>query len=112
MRKVALVVALLVAGFVAYNYMSQGDGPVSGDQALLEDLEYRFGEARKKMSGAGRSAGLTGIDTSSDAESAGLEIERILESAQKLARQADESVRPRAERLERTIREYKSQLRP
>jgi len=52
-----------------------------------------------------------GIDTSSDAESARLEIDRILESVQKLAREADESVRPRAERLEKTIREYKNQLR-
>ena len=111
MRKVAFVVALLVAGFVVYNYMSPGDGPVSGDQARLEELEYRFGEARKMMSSAGRSAGLAGIDTSSDAESARLEIDRILESVQKLAREADESVRPRAERLEKTIREYKNQLR-
>ena len=111
MRNALIVVVLLVAGVVVYNFMSGGGGPVSDDQAMLEDLEYRFDEARKKMSGAGRSAGLTGIDTSADAESARLEIERILESAQKLAREADESVRPGAERLERTIREYKNQLR-
>ena len=111
MRNALIVVVLLVAGVVVYNYMSGGDGPPSDDQAMLEDLEYRFDEARKTMSGAGRSAGLTGIDTSADAESARLEIERILESAQKLAREADESVRPQAERLERTIREYTSQLR-
>ena len=111
MRNALIVVVLLVAGVVAYNFMSGGGSPVSDDQAMLEDLEYRFDEARKKMSGAGRSAGLTGIDTSADAESARLEIERILESAQKLAREADESVRPRAERFERTIRDYRNQLR-
>ena len=111
MRNALIVVVLLVAGVVAYNTMSGGGGPLSDDQAMLEDLEYRFDEARKTMSGAGRSAGLTGIDTSADAESARLEIERILESAQKLAREADESMRPRAERLERTIREYMNQLR-
>ena len=111
MRNALIVVVLLVAGVVVYNTMSGGDGPLSDDQAMLVDLEYRFDEARKQMSGAGRSAGLTGIDTSADAESARLEIERILESAQKLAREADESVRPKAERLERTIREYKNQLR-
>ena len=111
MRNALIVVVLLVAGVVAYNAMSGGGCPLSDDQAMLEDLEYRFDEARKKMSGAGRSAGLTGIDTSADAESARLEIERILESAQKLARGANESVRPRAERLERTIREYMNQLR-
>jgi hypothetical protein len=111
MRNALIVVVLLVAGVVAYNTMSGGDGPISDDQAMLEDLEYRFDEARKKMSGAGRSAGLSGIDTSADAESARLEIERILESAQKLAREADASVRPQAERLERTIRDYTSRLR-
>ena len=111
MRNALIVVVLLVAGVVAYNYMSGGDGPLSDDQAMLEDLEYRFDEARKKMSGAGRSAGLTGIDTSADAESARLEIDRLLQSARKLAQEADESVRPQAERLERRIREYKNQLR-
>jgi hypothetical protein len=111
MRKVAIVVALLVAGLVAYNYMSGGGGPLSDDQAMLEDLEYRFDEARRKMSGAGRSAGLTGIDTSSDAESARLEIDRILNSAEKLAREADRETRASAERFERRVREYREQIR-
>jgi hypothetical protein len=111
MKKVAIVVALLIAGFVGYQYMSEGTDPLSDDQAMLEDLEYRFDEARKKMSGAGRSAGLTGIDTTSDAESARLEIERILKSAEKLAREADSTTRASAEQFARRVREYRNQIR-
>jgi hypothetical protein len=110
-RNVAIVVALVVVGLVAYNFMSGGDGPLSDDQAKLKDLEYRFAQAREQMSAAGRGAGLTGIDTSSDAESARLEIDRILESAQTLAREAEGETRAKAEKLVSRLREYRSGLR-
>jgi len=106
MKKLAFVVALVVAGFAVYHFTMDG-GPPSGDEAALIDLEERFESARKRISGAERGAGLAGIDTTSDASAALAEIDRLLASVQELARRADDSVRPKAERLERTIRAFK-----
>jgi len=106
MKKLAFVVAFVVAGFAVYHFTIDGGAP-SGDEAALIDLEERFESAKKRIAGAGRGAGLAGIDTTSDASAALAEIDRVLASVQDLARRGDDSVRSQAERLERTIRAFK-----
>jgi hypothetical protein len=106
MKKLAFVVALVAAAFVVYRVTQDGGAP-SGDEAALIDLQERFEAAKERVAAAGRGAGLAGIDTTSDASAEMAEIDRVLVAVQSLARRADDSVRSKAERLERTIRAFK-----
>jgi hypothetical protein len=88
MKKLVVVIFLLAGGLLVYNYAATGELTLvpslalSQEQQQVRDLEDRYDRARKEMAQAGRSAGLTGMDTSSQM-SAGLEQMAAMEKEAK-----------------------------
>ena len=114
MKKLVALVILLVAVFVAYTYFSSGTVPFlssssqSEEEMDLKQLSADFEAAKKQFRQAGRAAGLTGLDTTSDAGSAIQEIERIERALRTLKpRLKTESGKKEAARLEAEILAFK-----
>jgi len=76
MKKFAVVLVVALVGLLAFNYAKTGELTLSPsfsksaeEQAVL-DLQDNFAAAQKQFAQAHRSAGLSGIDTSSDVSAA------------------------------------------
>lgn len=71
MKKLLILIVLALAVWVGINYVRTGKislfpAEVSAEQKEIQDLEEELKSIDKQMAEAGRAAGLTGIDTSSD----------------------------------------------
>lgn len=118
MKKLLALVILLVAVFVAYTYFSSGtipflpSSPKSEEGMELKQLSADFEEAKKQFMQAGRTAGLTGLDTTSDAGSAMQEIDRIERALRTLkSKLKTASDKKEAARLEAEIMAFKGGVR-
>jgi len=118
MKKLVIAVVVIAAGLGAYNYFTTGkitlipSFSVSEEERELKNLESRFHKAKSRFRSAGRAASLSGVDSTSDAEAARLEIERVEEALGQLKRRLDsEDAKRDAQRLERTIQEFKKNMR-
>jgi len=114
MKKLLVVVFLLAGGLLAYNYAATGEFTLvpsfthSQEEQQVRDLEERFASTRKEMAQAGRTAGLTGMDTSSQVSAGLARIAALEKEAAALAKDLHE---PRAmERLE-TLRQELARAR-
>ena len=83
MKKAIVAVLFVVAGLLAYNFATTGEltlvpsFALSEDERQLKDLEARFKAARKEFAGAHRTAAVSGIDMTADAEAARRARERF-----------------------------------
>lgn len=117
MKKAVIVILLLVAALIAYNYFTAGELTLipsftkSEDERALEALEERFDQAVKQYSQAARSAGMAGIDTTADAEAARRAAEQIGKELKALrGRLSSESLKARAENLAASAKEFSDDL--
>ena len=118
MKKIAVVVVAVVVGLITFNYMSTGEFSVipafaqSEEERELNALEDRFKAAVKQYSQAGRTAAMSGIDTTSDAEAARREVRQISKELQALRKRlsSESSVR-KAEELAASMRSFSQSLR-
>ena len=117
MKKIVLLVIAIVGGLLAYNYLTTGElrllpGGQAESSPELVSLREDFDAAKQSFAQAGRSAGLTGMDTTFDAGAALEGIERIekelLALKPRLTSDADIAD---AERLESEIKRFKGELR-
>ena len=82
-KKILALAVLLVGGLFTYNYVTTGEltlvpsFTLSEEQQELRSLERRMDRAVKELSQAGRTAGLSGIDTSQQAEVALIDLKQI-----------------------------------
>jgi peptidoglycan hydrolase CwlO-like protein len=116
MKGLLLVVAIAIAALLAYNYVHTGKltlipSSLSKTEEQLQRLEQRLDNARREFQAAGQAAGLTGVDTSADAEAARREVERIEADLERLQGQLDDATRPIADQLKERIKEFKKDLR-
>ena len=118
MKKALAVIALLVGGILAYNFFTAGQltiipgSSLSEEEQELKALESRFHTARSRLSQANRAAGMTGTDTTADAEAALRQVERVEKDLKEvMARLSSESARQKATGLEREIQDFKKSLR-
>ena len=114
MKRVILVVLLAVGALMTYNYTKSGKftllppGPVTGEEQELRRLEKDFDTASKEFNQALRSAGLGGLDTTSDAEAAMNEVRRIERRLNDLEpRLVRSDLRKDASRLRYRVTEFK-----
>ncbi len=113
---IAIVVVVVVA-LVAFNYFQTGKfsilpgGGMSQEEKELNRLKGEFRRAAQAYRQAGRSAGLSGLDTTSDAEAA-LQtvdgVERDLKALRK--RTKDAEVRSKIDNLLAEIKKYKDDV--
>jgi len=119
MKKLALVVVLAVVGLVTYNYVSTGEltllpsGPRTAEEQQLVELQDRFEAAQKQFTQASRTAGLSGMDTTADAEAAMRAMSDIDAGLKKLRSKLDpsSSAGQKAERLGAAVSEFRERLR-
>lgn len=113
MKKVLAAVVLLVGGLLGYNLLTTGQLNVvpgvarSAEARELQDLASRFDAARGRMLQAQRAAGVTGMDTTADADAALREASSVRKDLAKLMpRLASEKDRSEAQALDARIREF------
>ena len=119
MKKLAVLIVIVVAGLVIFNYATTGtlrllpaSISMSDEERAVADLEERFEAARKQYSQAARSAGLTGIDTTGDADGALRSVEQIASDLKKLQQELSSGpAKEKAQTLAASIEGYKRSLR-
>ena len=89
MKKLLVVLLLAGTGWIGYQSYQAGRfsvyaGRLSPEEAQIRDLEKQIREAKKRFAQAGRAAGLSGIDTTAQADAAMREIKRLEGELEKL----------------------------
>jgi Tfp pilus assembly protein PilN len=82
MKKVLIVLLVAAAGWVGFQSYQAGEfslyaGKKSPEEVRIEQLEKQIAEARARYKQAGRAAGVSGIDTTAQADAAMQEIKRL-----------------------------------
>jgi hypothetical protein len=91
-KKILIGVFVGLLGLVAFNWFTTGEvvliptSPLSAEGRNLARLEGDFATAAHNFYQAGHSAGMTGMDTTADAQAALQELDRIEREAQELKR--------------------------
>ena len=118
MKKVMVAIVLAVGALVGYNFLTTGQlsilpsSSLTAEEQELEDLASEFDTARDRFHQAGRAAGMTGIDSSADAEAAILNAKRVEKALDELkGRLTSDPAREKARKLEREIEEFMRGLR-
>lgn len=103
MKKVAVIVLLLAAGvFAGYLYTHGGSGSkgLSPEQQQIQALEERIDADAGQIAQAGQAAGMSGLDTTSEAGAALGDLERIEQEIRELSRNTEsEEIRSECARL-------------
>jgi len=116
MKGLILVVLLVAAALLAYNYVHTGrltlvPSSLSKSEQELQRLGERLDSARRQFEAAGRAAGVAGVDTTADAEAARREVERIEADLQDLQKRLEAADRFKADELMDKIQEFKREMR-
>ena len=119
MKKLVVLIAVLAAGMLIYNYATTGTLSVlppslamSDDERAVQALEERFDDARRQFSQAGRSAGLSGMDTTGDADGALRSVQKIADELAALQQKLPSGpAKDKAETLAASIEDYTRSLR-
>ena len=117
MQKIVLIVVVIVLGLLAFNYFTTGElslmpaGGSSDDGSELNKLRGEFRSAAREFRQAGRSAGLSGMDTTHAAGAALAAVERVEEQVESLAKRTEDvDVKAEAEKLLSEIKKYKEDI--
>ena len=95
MAKLILVlIVLLVIGLFVFNYMQSGELTLipkkqTENDVKMKALEDELRAAKQQLAQAGRSAGISGLDTSEDAHAAKKEIDRITKEIAELKKKME-----------------------
>lgn len=110
MRKLLGLCFVFALGIFGYTHFLQVP-PASADERALDDLEHRFEAASQSMAMASRSAGATGIDTTSDIEAARAAVRRVDSELQALkGRLQTSAALQRADRLQEKVRAFRESM--
>ena len=96
MKKFAVVLVVVVVGLLGYNYATTGEFKLvpsfsnSEEEQAVLDLREDFAASQKQFAQAHRAAGLSGIDTSADADAAVNNVKRIKRELEKLRKKLTE----------------------
>jgi len=110
MKRVLIVLILAAAGYVVWNNVIAPRTAKAGESEIAE-LERQLDAARSEMVQAGRTAGMSGLDTTADAGAAAAEVERIEARLKEVSKTLKTpAAQERAERLQKKIDEFNRQL--
>lgn len=116
MKKILPLVLLLGIAAVAAHFLTQGGLPfmqsLSEEEEQVQRLRSELRAAQQQYRQSGRAAGLSGMDTTSEAAAALDEVGRVERELKKLrARLTTDSGKLAAQRLEEEISDFKHELR-
>src|SRR5262245_1009570 len=112
-KRLVLAVVLAAAAVFAYNYITTGQltlipsKPMSDQEKELSDLEARLKSAVREYAQAGRAAGLSGMDTTSAAEAARVEVQQIQKRLDDLGRKASAETKEKVAKVKQELEEAK-----
>ena len=113
-KNLITIVVVVVVALVAYNYFQTGEfsllpgGGMSGDEQELNRLKGEFRRAAQSYRQAGRSAGVSGLDTTADLQAALQTIEGVERDVKALRKRTEESeVKAKADELLAEIKKYR-----
>jgi hypothetical protein len=113
---IAIVVVVVVA-LVAFNYFQTGEfslmpgGGVSPEEKELNRLKGEFRQAAQAFRQAGRAAGMSGLDTTSDIERALQTVDGVERDAKALRkRTTDPEVKAKIDDFLAELKKYKQDL--
>jgi len=112
-NRLVLALVLAAAALFVYNYVTTGKfaliptSSMSAQEKELSDLEARLKQAVRQYAQAGRAAGLSGTDTTSDAESARVEIQQIQKRLDEIGRKSSAEVKEKLAKVKAELEEAK-----
>lgn len=114
-----ILIALLVVGaaLVAFNYFTTGEVKLlpsskSEDEAAVDRLQERFESAQTQFAQAHRTAGIAGVDTTADAESAVRSVQQVEKDLAALMKKPTEArAKRKAGDLSRAVGAFLAQAR-
>ena len=82
MKKVVLLIVVLVGIWIGVNYVRTGQlslmpTTLSAEEQHVRDLERQLADINQQMAQAGRTAGMTGMDTTQDVSALLVKKERL-----------------------------------
>ncbi|NIM01819.1 MAG: hypothetical protein GTN89_13535 [Acidobacteria bacterium] len=117
MKKLAAFAVVVVVGLLGYNYATTGEIKLvpsfskSAEEQTVADLQERFEAAQRQFSQAHRTAGVSGIDTSTEADAAVDDIKRVKRDLDKVSKSlSEEKAKDMAADLSSTIEEFQRRL--
>jgi len=116
-KNLIAVAVVVVVALVAFNYFQTGEfslmpgGGVSPEEKELNRLKGEFRRAAQSYRQAGRAAGVSGLDTTSDIEAALQTVDGVERDVQMLRkRTTDPEVKAKIDDLLAEIKKYKQDV--
>ena len=117
MKNLITIAVVVVVALIAFNYFQTGEfkilpsSSMSEEERELNRLKGEFRRAAQVYRQAGRSAGVSGLDTTSDAEAALTTVDGVERDLKKLRRRTkDAEVKSKIDDLLAEIKKYKQDL--
>lgn len=117
MKKLAIVIVVAIVGLLAFNYAKTGELTLtpsfskSEQETAVRDLQREFSAAQKQFVQAYRTAGLSGMDTTAEADAAIQGVKRIKRELTKLRKTLSEEKAKRiASELATSVRTFEKNL--
>jgi hypothetical protein len=117
MKKLIAVVIVAIIGLVVFNYATTGELTLvpsfskSDQERAVQDLQDRFAAARKQFAQAYRTAGVSGIDTTADADAAISSVKRVKRELEPLRKKLSEDrAKRKADELARAVQAFVKEL--
>jgi hypothetical protein len=117
MKNIITLVVVVVVALVAFNYFTSGEfkllpgGSMSEEEQELNRLKGEFRRATQAYRQAGRSAGISGMDTTADAEAALKTVDGVERDVKALRKKTDDpEAREKIDALLAEIKKYKEDV--
>jgi hypothetical protein len=117
MKNIITLVVVVVVALVAFNYFSTGEfkllpgSSMSAEEQELNSLKGEFRRATQAYRQAGRSAGISGMDTTADAEAALQTVDSVEKEVKALRKRTDDpEARDKIDALLAEIKKYKDDV--
>jgi len=116
-KNLITIVVVVVVALVAYNYFQTGEfslmpgGGMSDEEKQLNSLKGEFRRAAQAYRQAGRSAGVSGMDTTSDAAAALQTVDGVERDIKALRKRTDDpEVKAKIDDVLAEIKQYKEDV--
>jgi hypothetical protein len=116
MKKLLAVVVLAILALVAYNYVTTGrialipSATMSEQERQINDLLGQARAAATQFAQAGRAAGMSGVDTTAEAEAARQQIIAIQKKAQEIRGKVTDESKAALAKLQLELDKAKSDM--
>jgi len=118
MKNIITLVVVVVVALVAFNYFSTGEfkllpgSSMTAEEQELNTLKGEFRRATQAYRQAGRSAGISGMDTTSEAAAALKAVDGVEREVKALRKKVDDpEVQAKIDDLLAEIKKYKEDVR-